>query len=309
MKRPSRLAVAGSLAAVLVVGVFSLRQQPPAHAQPPADNVDKADRDAILETGNVFSQDFEKGDAKACAAHWTERGEYHDDKGINLRGRAEIEKAFAEVFKTKPKSQIKVDVASIRFPSKDTAIEEGILMNVSDGPELPTSTFYRVWHVREGGKWKIALTREWGGDQDRLEDLAWLAGTWKATVKDQEITLKYSWDRTKPFMNGSFTKKKDGKVVASGTLKIGFDITKGRLHSWHFDDDGGHGESLWSRDGDRWVLDSTGVLVDGTATASLNLLTRINSRELLIRSIDRVIGGERQPDTLPIKVTRVEPTK
>jgi uncharacterized protein (TIGR02246 family) len=269
----------------------------------------KADQDAILETTRVFARDFEKGDAKACAAHWTEQGEYHDDKGVNLRGRAAIEKAFAETFKTKSKTRMEVDVNSIRFPSRDTAIEEGILKHVSDGPDLPTSTFYRVWHVREAGQWKIALTREWGGNQDRLEDLAWLVGTWNAKAKNHEVTLSYSWDRTKPFMNGTFTKKTDGKIVSSGTLKIGFDINKGRLRSWHFDDDGGHGQSLWIRDGNRWVLDAAGTLADGTHTASLNIMTRKSSSEVFIRSIDRMIGDESLPDSLPIKFTRVAATK
>ena len=101
----------------------------------------------------------------------------------------------------------------------------------------------------------------------------------------------------------------DGKVVASGTLKISLDPQRGQLRSWHFDDDGGHGQALWLRDGNNWVLDSIGVLSDGTETASVSLLGRLNPDEVTWRSIDRVAGDRPVPDTVPVKLTRVAGTK
>ena len=50
-----------------------------------------------------------------------------------LRGRAAIEKAFAEFFKEHPKSKVEVRIESIHFPARNLAIEEGILRQ-SGGP-------------------------------------------------------------------------------------------------------------------------------------------------------------------------------
>src|SRR4029450_12487203 len=72
-----------------------------------------ADREAIRRQSGDFVQAFAKGDAKAVAASWTEQGEYYDDTGTALRGRAEIEQEFAQFFKEHPTSQVAVEIDSI----------------------------------------------------------------------------------------------------------------------------------------------------------------------------------------------------
>lgn len=265
----------------------------------------EADREAIRKTTRDFVEAFEKGDAKAVASLWTEQGECHEADGDVMQGRAAIEKAFAEFFQLNPKSKMEVVIESIRFPAADLAIEEGILRQISAGKELPTTTLYSVTHVRQGGQWKIAVSREWGAGRDRLEDLDWLIGTWKAAVGDQEVMLSFSRDKKKPFLHGEITQKKSGKVASSGTMKIGIDPQRDQLRSWHFAEDGGHGQALWVRDRNNWVLDSQGVQGDGTETASVNILGRLSNDELTWRSIDRVMGDQELPDTVPIKLTRV----
>jgi uncharacterized protein (TIGR02246 family) len=269
----------------------------------------EADREAIRRQSRDFVQAFAKGDAKAVASSWTEQGEYYDDAGTALRGRAEIEKEFAQFFKDHPKSQVAVEIESIRFPSRDLAVEEGVLRQLQEGKELPSSTRYRALHVREEGQWKTALCREWGSGQDRLQDLIWLLGDWKGAAKDQEMQLSFEKDKKTPSIVGHFSKKSGGDVVGSGTIKISLDPQTGQLRSWHFDADGGHGQSLWIRDGNRWVLDAVGVQVDGTSTAAVNVLTRINNDAFTWRSLDRLAGDEPLPDTAPIKLTRVTQSK
>jgi hypothetical protein len=44
-------------------------------------------------------------------------------------------------------------------------------------------------------------------------------------------------------------------------------------------------------------------------TASVNILGRVNQDEITWRSIDRVIGGEALPDTMPVRLSRVSTTK
>jgi hypothetical protein len=101
--------------------------------------------------------------------------------------------------------------ASIRFPSRDCAIEEGVLRQVRGSKDLPSSTQYSVFHVRDNGQWRIAASREWGAGQDRLDDLEWLLGTWKGTVDKEPITLTLERDDKQSCIIGKTTRKKNDK--------------------------------------------------------------------------------------------------
>jgi uncharacterized protein (TIGR02246 family) len=265
----------------------------------------QADREAIKRASQEFAAAFAKGDASAVAALWTEQGEYQDDRGVLLRGPTDIAKAFAAVFKEHSGNRVEVRPASIRFLARDAAIEEGLMRNLPAGAGLPTSTLYSTLLVREDGRWLMAQAREWGTGQDRLEDLEWLLGTWQATSKDREVTVTFENDKKRPQIIGEITKEENGKVVATATWKIGIDPQRRLLRSWHFDEDGGHGQALWRRDGNRWVLESSGVLADGTPTAAPDVLTRVQADQLVWNSRDRVLGDASLPDAVPLKLTRV----
>jgi len=275
-------------------------------AQPPAGAAPReADRDAIRKSAREFAEAFNKADAKAVAALWAENAEIHEAGGELVRGRANIEKAYADFFQENPGVKVEVLVEAVRFPAPDLAVEEGVLRQVRPGKELPGTTLYRVTHAREGGTWRMAVSQEVGAGQDRLEDLDWLVGEWAASVAGSEVTLSFARDAAKPFILGKFSRK-DGKADAGGgTFRIGLDRDLGRLRSWHFDDDGGHGQAVWVRDGGRWVLDAAGVTGNGTPTAGLNVLGRVDADTITWRSIDRVLGDRPLPDTVPLRLTRV----
>jgi uncharacterized protein (TIGR02246 family) len=269
----------------------------------------KADREAIEQASRSFAAAFNAGDAKAVAEAWTENGEYYDDSGVILRGRDAIEKAYAALFKERPKGRIDFVVQSLRFPSRDSAIEEGIARVTSQGAELPTSSRYTAIHVREDGVWKIAVAREWGGAEDRLDDLAWLVGDWAANSKDRDVRLSFAWNEPKTFLTCRFRVSEGGKPASSGTQEIGRDPRTGRICSWMFNDDGGRGQAVWIRDGDRWVMESTGVTPAGVDTSATNILTRIDDRSFSWRSVNRRVGGAAAPDTAPVTLSRVAPGK
>src|SRR5438093_887675 len=106
MHTRTALYLAGGLAAILALGVFSARDNPALAQKKPAEGEEKgreADQEAIRKSSLDFARAFEKGDAKATAALWTEHAELHDGAGRAIRGRAAIEKAFAEFLKDHPK--------------------------------------------------------------------------------------------------------------------------------------------------------------------------------------------------------------
>ena len=278
----------------------------PEAAQAGSDDRDReADRAAIRQAGEAFAAAFEKADPKAVAALWTDGAEYIGEGGVTLHERAEIERAFTSVLKDGPPVKLEVDVRSIRFPSKDMAIEEGFLRHIPSGPGLPSSSRYETVLVREGGKWLIAHSREWGAEQDRLGDLGFLIGRWEGGPKGEEVVLSFTKDPDGPFINGKFTRQVNGKPGPTGTIRIGLDTERGQIRSWHFDADGGQGQCVWLRDGDRWVMDAVGITGDGTTTAAVNILSRLGVDEIVWHSTDRIVDARPLPDTVPVKLTRV----
>src|SRR5580765_6750929 len=248
--------IVGVGAVLATVGVYrSQRPAQAAFAQPAAAPQTDADRDAILKSAQNFADAYNKGDAKAIAAMWTENGECRDASGRTLLGRGAIEKAFADAIKANTGSKMEVLVRTIRFPAKDMAVEEGMLRQSRNTKDLPVTTAYVAVHIREGGQWRIALSSEGGAGQDRLEDLDWLIGEWTTKVKDDSVKLTFAHDPKKPFLTATFTRTPPGKEPVSGNIRIALDPETGQIRSWGFDDDGGHSQSLWVCDGKSWVLD------------------------------------------------------
>jgi uncharacterized protein (TIGR02246 family) len=263
-----------------------------------------ARREEIARAVRSFAVAFEKGDAKALAAHWTENGEYATDDGAVFRGRAAIEKEYAQLFaKRKGVVKVGIDVDTIRFPSQDTAIEEGHF-RVRAGKELAVTSKYSVLHVRENGKWLMAIVREWPGEGASLRDLDWLIGTWSAKRDDTEITTKYQWWGEKNFIRMDITIK-DKKRTAKGFQMIGKDASTGQLRSWTFDPDGSFGEATWSREDKKWVLDATAVTGTGDVVTSTNLFVPVSDNAFTFQSVERTINDNPVPDIGPVRVTRV----
>ena len=310
------LAAGGVLLAVVVfltIQVRSVAQTKTAEpekqpAKPTADAKDTkhADDEAAIRKGTAdFIKLVEKGDAKAVAAAWTEDGEYIDDDGTTLRGRAAIEAAYAKAFAKKKNTKVEITIESIRFPSKDTAIEEGYAKSYKGDAEHPTCSRYSVLHVREGGKWLMAVLREWPDEGVSLRDLDWLIGTWESKTDDTEVRTTYTWDATKNSIRCQITVKAPGKNFA-GTQVILKDPRTGQLRSWIFDDDGSFGDGAWTRDGKRWVIEATGVQADGGELTATNILTPVDKDTFTWQSTERTLDGEELPNAPPVKVKRVK---
>jgi uncharacterized protein (TIGR02246 family) len=302
MKKTIWVGLVGSAMAVAAIG-YLCGQQPTGKSGGGTDNT--ADTAAIKKAGQSFIKAYLAGDAKAMAAHWTENGEYFADDGTILRSRADIEKAYAEMFAKKGgHTEAEVDITSIRFPSKDTAIEEGFF-KVRSGKEAHKSSKYTVLHVREDGKWLMAMVREWPSEGISVRDLDWLIGAWEAKKDDTEVRTTYEWWGDKTFIRAEISIKQKG-VTKEGFQIIGKDRSTGHIRSWTFDKDGSFGEATWSHEGKKWTMDSAGVMEDGSIMAATNILTRIDHDTFTFQSVERSVGGEDIADIAPVRVTRVK---
>jgi uncharacterized protein (TIGR02246 family) len=305
MRRKACFAIASCVVAVAAIGY--LRGQQPAE-QPAAGTAGQenaADMAAIKKAGQSFLKAYMAGDAKAMAAHWTENGEYFADDGTVLRKRAVIEKAYGELFaKKKGPIDAAIDITSIRFPSKDTAIEEGYF-KVRTGNEAPVASKYTVLHVREGGKWLMAVVREWPDQGISLKDLDWLIGTWEAKRDDVEVYATYEWWGDKAFLRAFLTIKQKAET-SKGFQMIGKDRSTGQLRSWTFDEEGSFGEATWTREGSKWVQEATAVDENGSVQKATHILTWIDNDAFTFQSVQRTLDGEATPNIAPIRVTRVK---
>src|SRR4029078_687008 len=136
--------------AVVLLGVRLMTAQDKAVKGPDR----AADKQAIDKLAKDFIQAFNDRDAAADAANYTEEGEYIRNDGEPIRGRAEIQKGYADFFKTlkgKPKLEIQLDC--LRFPSSDSAVVEVTLRLKNEEGEEIASSWRNSFLVREGGQW------------------------------------------------------------------------------------------------------------------------------------------------------------
>lgn len=296
------------LAAVVVGGRHEASGQPPAAAavaQPLAAPAERpADQDGVKAAVAALAASFGKGDAKAVAALFTADGEYTDDDGTTVRGRAALEKDYAAFFTKSPGASVEVDIDAVRFPSRDTAVVDAHFKVRRAKGELVVSRG-SILYAREDGKWLVAILREWGGDGLTLRDLEFLIGTWETKQPGTTVSTRYEWTANKSFIRCQFSVTTDGKTVG-GTQMIGRDPGSNTLHVWTFEDNGGVGDSEVTRDGKKWVFSARGTTADGRVLTATNLLTPVDADSFLWHPVQRALDGEALPDLVPVKVTRVK---
>jgi uncharacterized protein (TIGR02246 family) len=268
----------------------------------------EADKLAIDGVIKANVQAFNNRDAAAIAAIWTAEGEYIRNNGESVRGRADIQKGYADFFKTlKGKSTLEVQTDSLRFPSADSAVSQVTLRLKNDQGELVGSSWRDTTLVREGGQWKVAVVQEWDRDNafdDSVKDLAWLLGTWTMTANGRTVTTTYEWDDNKVFIRGKFTVQEGAKVMESGTQVLGKDNADGGIRSWVFQSDGGFGGGLWARDGKKWTVDFYGVTPDGKRLTATVIYVRVDANTFTWQSVNQTVDDQPIADSQPIKVTK-----
>jgi len=299
--KPKWIAAIGLLGAVMATILVVSTAGEPAR---------KADEADIRKAAEALALAFEKGDPKAIGSFFTDEGEYVDDDGTTIHGRAALEKAYTEFFAKRPELKAETKTDKVRFLSKDTAVEEGTFtVRAKDRPA--DATRYSALYVREDGRWRIAMLKEWGDEKTKqpdLQDLGWLIGAWELDGPEQYARTSYEWSESKKFIVCKFTitQKKDKALFSTGTQVIGIDPAYGLIRGWTFSSDGGIGEATWTHDGDRWVIDSHATLADGSATSAVNHLTRAGDDGFTWRSVERTLQGERLPDIGTVKVRRIK---
>ena len=117
------------------------------------------------------------------------------------------------------------------------------------------------------------------------------------------------WTANRAFLIRKFKVELNNGVSRGGTEIIGWDPRTRRIRSWVFYSNGGFGENVWIRDGNRWLVKSTGTLADGSEVSSTNVIAMVDPNTFTIESKDRTANGERQPDLPQTTIKRQPPAK
>ena len=314
MNRHAGVVVAAA-ALALSVGVGSpdrsaAQDKVPPHARgddPPGQPERAEDRAALHKRTEEILKAAARADARVLAGFWTETGEYVRGDDLTIRGRANIEKAYAAHFKAKKPGAVELQRESVRFLSDDTAIQEGTFLVKRPNPAEETRSRFSALLVRVKGQWYLGLLREWA-EGPSLQELAWLVGTWTSRTGDAEVKAVFEWTEDKTFLRSRFSMKTEGRT-ATGFQVVALDPATRAVRSWTFEAGGGIGEAAWIRTEKAWVAKSTAVTPDGERVTATTELTPVDANSFTWKSVDRTVGGEKVPDVGPIKVVREGPGK
>jgi len=270
-----------------------------------------ADATAVGELLQAFIKAYNAKDAKALGALFTQNAEIQDEEGDMTVGRDAIVARFARSFSADGGDTLGVTTESFRFLGSDLAIEEGTATISSRAGGSPRTNRYSVIYAREGGRWLHARIRDEPSDEisphEQLLALEWMLGDWVNESDDALVLTTCTWSKDGNFLLREFDVKVEGRIDLSGTQRIGWDAQKKQFRTWVFDTKGGFAEGLMFREGDRWVIKSTGVRPDGMSVSVTTTITILGKDRMRWESSDRTLGDAPLPETDRFHLVRRAP--
>jgi uncharacterized protein (TIGR02246 family) len=281
----------------------ALAAEKPAEIPPQQKEIEKMNAEYVAAFG--------RADDKALAAFYTEDADQTDGEGNEvLSGRAAIEKQLKDYFAANKDAVIELHTDSVRLLAAEVVLEKGEA-EVTQADGVGTRSNYVAVHVKREGKWLIAhLTEVVSQDAptpySHLQELEWMVGTWKDNTSEAEVYTTCQWAANRTYLTRSFSAKSTDRGPLEGTEVIGWDPIKACIHSWTFDSEGGFSEGIWSREGNRWLIQSVTTLPDGRKASAHNTITYASDHQYTWESSNRVFDGEVRPNIDKIAIERVK---
>jgi uncharacterized protein (TIGR02246 family) len=284
----------------------------PAHgATTPAQSAaEKPIRDLV----DAFARAYNAPDLKALAACLADQADVVDSAGETTRGKSDVVEMYASSLEENPGLKLEPKVQEIRFLTPDVARVEGQTRLSTATGDASEFTRFSSLLVKRGGKWLVAEIREYPApvedvsSYERLRELEWMVGDWVDESENVKASSNVRWADHQSFLIRTYQVEVKGEKATSGTVFIGWDPQTGQIKSWLFDSDGGHGEGLWTRTGEKeWVVKAQGVLRDGRPTSATQIHVILNNDSVKTSSIDRIIGGQIAPDIADVVMVRRPP--
>jgi uncharacterized protein (TIGR02246 family) len=272
-----------------------------------------ADRAAIRAAADSYVAAYNRGDAKAVAKLWSDKGQWVEPDGKAVEGRAAIQKEMEVMFATSKGVHLELLDFSVRFVTPDVAVEEGKVRVTRPGEEPSDSTYMAVDN-KQHGQWLLNTVRETdvpaAGEESApdspLQELGWLVGEWGNGGSESGVSASttVSWTKNKTFLNYAFKVSVPDIDDLEGTQVIGWDPAAGTIRSWMFDCDGGFGEGTWTKKDNHWIIKFKQVRPDGSKASATNIYTIVDKDTVTWQSIGREIDGQFMENVGPIKIVR-----
>jgi uncharacterized protein (TIGR02246 family) len=288
-----------------------------------------ADLGEIRDMLGAYLTSFNRHDAVAAAAHWSDQGESVDlDTGHVTAGREAVREVFANLFAEDAAATIDVDVTAIRPVRADVAVVDGT-SRVAFGDGAAAASRFSAVVVKEDGRWLLESVREAAVPSDEqparpLDELAWLVGMWEDVGPGLTASTRCFWSAGRAFLirthavaaaTGSDAPAAAGDDRIPGLLPaadvqgrevteiIGWDPERREIRSWAFSSQGRFAEGVWTRDGDTWKVRIEGRGTDAGRTSECTLVRR-GSDEVSVRSADDALAAAFAPVSDFIRTAR-----
>jgi uncharacterized protein (TIGR02246 family) len=262
---------------------------------------------SITQLVKDYEAAYNRGDANAVAALYTEDAEYIGESGNVVSGRDIIEKLLAGKLASNPGAKLEIDMKSVRLLSPDVVVEKGIATIAAPAGPPGTST-YLVVYLKSAGNWKISQLSETTGSassigaSSRLQDLAWMVGYWQNETDHSKVEMSVEWTQGQNFLTRRFNFFRADGQQTEGWEVIGWDSVTQEIRSWAFDTDGGFGDRFWTKQGNGWLIEAVNTLPDGTETTAQLVITKLDDDHYIWQSGIRSADGILPP---PITVARI----
>jgi uncharacterized protein (TIGR02246 family) len=258
-----------------------------------------------------MEESFNRHDAKGLAACWASQGDFVGQNGERIEGRENVEKGFVAAFGARKDSKLRLLVQSLRVIGEDFALVDAIAAVTPQTTIATGEPAFQLVLAKRDGRWLIESARDTmnrvSPQSQPLKELAWLVGDWAEEgthASGISVHTACDWTIGNKYLIRKFSAEGKSGVVRGGTEVIGWDPRTHRIRSWMFDSDGSFGESVWTRDGDRWIVKHTGTLADGGDAVVTHVVTPVDADTITVQSKDNVVDGEKQPDLPEIKLKR-----
>jgi uncharacterized protein (TIGR02246 family) len=297
-----------ALAAIVAVGAYVTTGKIPAMAN--EGQADEKESPAKARRAEFIAA-FNKGDAKAVAAFWTEDATYVDQVGHEYKGRPAIEQLYEKVFAARKGAKLAIHVTDNKMVTPEVLLNDGVTeVTPADGGP-PTAARFTAVLVNKGGTWYLQSVRDSvalpPSNADRLEDLEWLIGVWTGeSDKGESGNATFSWAENQNFIVSDFNTTLNGIPVYGGTQWIGWDAIDKQVRSWSFYSGGGFGEAVWTNKGNQWLLNTTARTADGKKASATNVVTKVDDDRMIWQLTKLTVDGRSLPDPTPLKMKRVE---
>jgi uncharacterized protein (TIGR02246 family) len=301
--------VLAGLAGGLVFGLMakSPAEEPKAKANEPITPSDEAAVHKALET---FASAFNESDSKKIAATLTANAEFIDESSSRIEGATAISEMLGKFCAVCRGAKIQFTPEGTRTIAPGVVVEDGESVVTVLEKKTQSVRKITVVYAKVEGAWKIASIREYPEEsevvtaEERLQQLSWFLGAWMDEGGGSlvENTVALSADKT--HLVRDFTVRQKGDELLKGMQRIGIDPLTGNIKGWAFDSAGGRGESTWTRNGDEWLVRSSGVTSEGEEFGATYIFKPLSKDRIQLNVVHKVVGNTVEDDSTTILVRK-----